>query len=318
MVGVTEADAGMLPSYDFLLEDESVIPVGRLKLHTILTPGHTPGSMCFKVEGSPVLFSGDTLFPGGPGATTLGLLRLRRHHPLDRRPPLRHPPARHPRPPRPRRRHHHRHRAPPPPGVGRPGLVKTIEPVTVLGARATKSVTSSQRRGQAVRGSLGLPTTSMPGGRPSILVPARSTSMVMRWPARGMLAMRRRPIHSGQLGVDPHLVVGDPRVEAQQRAQEQQRRRRRPRLGLARRRVAHREGHVVAAEAAEQLGQAVVEVGGRVEQALDDPVGLVHEPVAHEAGGDDGVVVGPDRADVVADRVVARSSSWPGCGCPSR
>ena len=70
MVGVTAADAGMLPSYDFLLEDETVIPVGRLRLHTILTPGHTPGSMCFKIEGSPVLFSGDTLFPGGPGATT--------------------------------------------------------------------------------------------------------------------------------------------------------------------------------------------------------------------------------------------------------
>jgi len=68
-VGVTAEDAKMLPSYDFVLEDESVIPVGRLKLHTILTPGHTPGSMCFKIEGSPVLLSGDTLFPGGPGAT---------------------------------------------------------------------------------------------------------------------------------------------------------------------------------------------------------------------------------------------------------
>jgi glyoxylase-like metal-dependent hydrolase (beta-lactamase superfamily II) len=68
-VGVTGADAGMLPSYDFVLEDDSVIQVGRLRLHTILTPGHTPGSMCFRLEGSPVLFSGDTLFPGGPGAT---------------------------------------------------------------------------------------------------------------------------------------------------------------------------------------------------------------------------------------------------------
>jgi glyoxylase-like metal-dependent hydrolase (beta-lactamase superfamily II) len=68
-VGVTAEDAGMLPSYDFLLEDDSVIQVGRLRLHTILTPGHTPGSICFQVEGSPVLFSGDTLFPGGPGAT---------------------------------------------------------------------------------------------------------------------------------------------------------------------------------------------------------------------------------------------------------
>ncbi|HEV2369017.1 MAG TPA: MBL fold metallo-hydrolase [Acidimicrobiales bacterium] len=68
-VGVTSADATMLPSYDFVLEDESVIEVGRLRLHTIHTPGHTPGSMCFRLEGSPVLFSGDTLFPGGPGAT---------------------------------------------------------------------------------------------------------------------------------------------------------------------------------------------------------------------------------------------------------
>jgi glyoxylase-like metal-dependent hydrolase (beta-lactamase superfamily II) len=68
-VGVTAADAEMLPSYDFVLQDESVIEVGRLRLHTIATPGHTPGSMCFRLEGSPVVFSGDTLFPGGPGAT---------------------------------------------------------------------------------------------------------------------------------------------------------------------------------------------------------------------------------------------------------
>jgi glyoxylase-like metal-dependent hydrolase (beta-lactamase superfamily II) len=68
-VGVTAADAAMLPSYDFVLGDESVIAVGRLRLHTIATPGHTPGSMCFRLEGSPVLFSGDTLFPGGPGNT---------------------------------------------------------------------------------------------------------------------------------------------------------------------------------------------------------------------------------------------------------
>ncbi len=68
-VGVTAADAEMLPSYDFVLEDDSVIEVGRLRLRTIATPGHTPGSMCFLIEGSPVLLSGDTLFPGGPGAT---------------------------------------------------------------------------------------------------------------------------------------------------------------------------------------------------------------------------------------------------------
>jgi glyoxylase-like metal-dependent hydrolase (beta-lactamase superfamily II) len=71
-VGVTAADAAMLPAYDYLLEDESVIDVGRLRLHTMATPGHTPGSMCFRLEGSPVLFSGDTLFPGGPGNTNFG------------------------------------------------------------------------------------------------------------------------------------------------------------------------------------------------------------------------------------------------------
>jgi glyoxylase-like metal-dependent hydrolase (beta-lactamase superfamily II) len=71
-VGVTAADAEMLDAYDYLLEDESVVEVGRLRLHTIHTPGHTPGSMCFRLEGSPVLFSCDTLFPGGPGNTKFG------------------------------------------------------------------------------------------------------------------------------------------------------------------------------------------------------------------------------------------------------
>ena len=68
-VGVAAEDATMLPSYDFILEDDSVIEIGRLRIRTIHNPGHTPGSMSFHVEGTPLLFSGDTLFPGGPGAT---------------------------------------------------------------------------------------------------------------------------------------------------------------------------------------------------------------------------------------------------------
>lgn len=71
-VGVTAQDAEMLDSYDEILEHDSVIEVGQLKLRTILTPGHTPGSMCFLVEGKPLLFSGDTLFPGGAGNTNFG------------------------------------------------------------------------------------------------------------------------------------------------------------------------------------------------------------------------------------------------------
>jgi glyoxylase-like metal-dependent hydrolase (beta-lactamase superfamily II) len=68
-VHVTRQDAHMLDSYDEIIEDDSVIEIGRLRLHTHHTPGHTPGSMCFSIEGRPILFSGDTLFPGGPGAT---------------------------------------------------------------------------------------------------------------------------------------------------------------------------------------------------------------------------------------------------------
>jgi len=69
-VSVTAADAGMLPSYDLLLEDDAVLEVGRLRVRTVATPGHTAGSICFAVEGTPLLFSGDTLFPGGPGNTS--------------------------------------------------------------------------------------------------------------------------------------------------------------------------------------------------------------------------------------------------------
>ncbi len=69
-VWVHDADAHMLHSYDHLLEDDSVRRVGDLRVRVVHTPGHTPGSTSFYVEGTPLLFSGDTLFPGGPGNTT--------------------------------------------------------------------------------------------------------------------------------------------------------------------------------------------------------------------------------------------------------
>ncbi len=70
-VAVTAEDAPRLKEvgYDVFLEHDEVIEVGNLRLRTILNPGHTAGSMSFLVEGAPILFSGDTLFPGGPGAT---------------------------------------------------------------------------------------------------------------------------------------------------------------------------------------------------------------------------------------------------------
>jgi glyoxylase-like metal-dependent hydrolase (beta-lactamase superfamily II) len=69
-VWVRAEDAGLLPSYDHLLDDDVEHQVGDLRLRTVHTPGHTPGSICFALVETPVLFSGDTLFPGGPGATT--------------------------------------------------------------------------------------------------------------------------------------------------------------------------------------------------------------------------------------------------------
>ena len=70
-VGIAGEDADMLPAYDFVIPDDDVIAVGDLRLRTIHNPGHTPGSTSFLMEGHPILFSGDTLFPGGPGNTQL-------------------------------------------------------------------------------------------------------------------------------------------------------------------------------------------------------------------------------------------------------
>ena len=71
-VGVTAADAPRLKDvgYDVLIDDAEVIEVGRLRLRTIHNPGHTEGSMSFCVVDTPLLFTGDTLFPGGPGNTS--------------------------------------------------------------------------------------------------------------------------------------------------------------------------------------------------------------------------------------------------------
>ena len=70
-VAVTAADAPMLKDvgYDVFIDDAEIIEVGRLRLKAIHNPGHTPGSISFQLAGSPLLFTGDTLFPGGPGAT---------------------------------------------------------------------------------------------------------------------------------------------------------------------------------------------------------------------------------------------------------
>ena len=72
-VAVTAADAPRLKDvgYDVFIDDAEVIEVGNLRLLAIHNPGHTEGSISFAVADTPLLFTGDTLFPGGPGNTAL-------------------------------------------------------------------------------------------------------------------------------------------------------------------------------------------------------------------------------------------------------
>ncbi|MBL3700407.1 MBL fold metallo-hydrolase [Leucobacter luti] len=54
---------------DFELADGAAFQVAGVELITRHTPGHTPGSVCFVAPALGTVFSGDTLFNGGPGAT---------------------------------------------------------------------------------------------------------------------------------------------------------------------------------------------------------------------------------------------------------
>jgi len=53
---------------DLELAADDLIMIGGLELKVLHTPGHTPGSVCLYDQVG-TLFSGDTLFEGGPGAT---------------------------------------------------------------------------------------------------------------------------------------------------------------------------------------------------------------------------------------------------------
>src|SRR5437588_51757 len=62
-------DEKMMPiPPDHRVGDGEVFRFGDRELRAVHTPGHTPGSTCFTIDD--LLFSGDTLFPGGPGNTS--------------------------------------------------------------------------------------------------------------------------------------------------------------------------------------------------------------------------------------------------------
>lgn len=57
------------PEPDVFFEDGEIIRLDETDIEIIHTPGHTPGSVCFKTGGT--LFTGDTLFRGSVGRTDL-------------------------------------------------------------------------------------------------------------------------------------------------------------------------------------------------------------------------------------------------------
>jgi glyoxylase-like metal-dependent hydrolase (beta-lactamase superfamily II) len=67
------ADAGELPVPSETVADGDTVSVGTCSLEVIHLVGHTPGSIALLYrdpDGIPHLFTGDSLFPGGPGRTT--------------------------------------------------------------------------------------------------------------------------------------------------------------------------------------------------------------------------------------------------------
>jgi glyoxylase-like metal-dependent hydrolase (beta-lactamase superfamily II) len=58
------------PDKDFrAISDGDTLSVAGLNLRALHTPGHSPGSVCWYAPELGMVFSGDTLFSGGPGAT---------------------------------------------------------------------------------------------------------------------------------------------------------------------------------------------------------------------------------------------------------
>lgn len=55
------------PEVDHWLTEESNITIGAYNLSLVYTPGHTPGGICYQINGD--IFTGDTLFKGSIGRT---------------------------------------------------------------------------------------------------------------------------------------------------------------------------------------------------------------------------------------------------------
>lgn len=72
VAGADDAEGIPVPT-DEAVRDGDTVTVGECELEVIQLVGHTPGSIALLYDdptGPPHLFTGDSLFPGGPGRTT--------------------------------------------------------------------------------------------------------------------------------------------------------------------------------------------------------------------------------------------------------
>ena len=208
------------------------MPVGDCRLEVIALRGHTPGSVALLYsdpDGHPHLFTGDSLFPGGPGKTAdPGSLLVADGRPGE--PGVRRAAGRHLGLSRPRRRHHPRRRTAAPGGVASPRLVAeaddddrptpTVDPVGTAGPGTARR----SDRGRSRRARRACPTTRrsgpQSGGPRSRSGPAarRRCRPPSDWPPRATAPVVPRGAGTGLSGganaVDGCLVLDVSRMNA--------------------------------------------------------------------------------------------------------
>ena len=67
--GEMNGDIASRPAASAFVSDGQLLELGGLRIGVLHTPGHTPGSVCYRIDDS--LFTGDTLFHRGYGRTDL-------------------------------------------------------------------------------------------------------------------------------------------------------------------------------------------------------------------------------------------------------
>ena len=194
---------------DAELHAGQVLTIAGVDVQVLHTPGHSPGAVCLYVPALGVLFSGDTLFAGGPGRDRAVVLGLPDDHRLDLAPAAE-PAAGDRRAHRPRCRHHDRRRGAAPGRLGgpralirlrRPVADRSAVPASNSGIVAVDGQSCTHRRIGRLTGA-GSPRRSAAGAV------ARSPGQPSAEP--GVTARRGVGAHDGHWRPSPHDPIARP------------------------------------------------------------------------------------------------------------